>query len=150
MVIWREFAEAAPDLADAGARLFAREGIGWLATVRRDGAPRLHAIVPVFAAGHVGVFVPQSSPKGRDLLHDGRYVLHAPLGPDDEEFSIEGRVRPVADPALCRMMAGAAGHTTRESDVLFEFAIRRCLWAIWENVGQPDTRPIRRRWLAPS
>ena len=40
------------------ARLFAADGIGWLATVRRDGSSRLHAIVPIFAAGHW----PSSSP----------------------------------------------------------------------------------------
>jgi hypothetical protein len=149
VVTWEEFAQAAPDLADAGLRLFTSDGIGWLATVRRDGSPRLHAIVPIFAAGHVAVFIPDSSPKRYDLLRDGRYVLHAPLGADDEEFSIQGHAAPVDDAATRAMLATAAGHTIREHDLAFIFGIQRCLWAIWQNVGQPNTRPIRRRWDAP-
>lgn len=148
MAHWGAFARESPDLAEAGLRLFTNDGIGWLATVRRDGAPRLHAIVPIFAAGRVGVFIPDTSPKRHDLLRDGRYALHAPLGPSDEEFSIRGHAGLVSDANARATMVAAAGHTIRDSDLLFEFNIERCLWAIWENVGQPNTRPIRRGWDA--
>lgn len=51
MVTWREFAAAAPDLAEAGRALLTQFGVGlaFLATVRRDGAPRLHPVCPVLS-----------------------------------------------------------------------------------------------------
>lgn len=147
---WHEFQRTAPDLAAAGARLFAREGIGWLATLRKDGAPRLHAIVPLFAAGEVGVFIPAHSPKRLDLQRDPRYVLHAPLGPHDEEFSIDGTARRIDDDGTRTALAAVAGHVIRDTDVLFVFDISRCLWAIWEHTGTPDIRVQRRRWDAHS
>ena len=32
------------------------------------------------------------------------------------------------------------------SDPIFRLAVERALWVYWECVGQPDTKPIRRRW----
>ena len=31
---------------------------------------------------------------------------------------------------------------------IFCLDIERALWVHWERVGQPDTRPVRRRWRA--
>ena len=44
MVRWKEFAADEPDLADVGRPLLFqfKVGLAFLATVRRDGAPRLH------------------------------------------------------------------------------------------------------------
>ena len=47
MLTWAEFAHARPDLAEAGRRLLYQFGVGlgFLATVRADGGPRLHSSV---------------------------------------------------------------------------------------------------------
>jgi len=52
MVTWAEFAAAEPELADAGRSQLYQFGVGlaFLATVRRDGAPRLHPVCPVLSA----------------------------------------------------------------------------------------------------
>jgi hypothetical protein len=44
MLTWAEFAHARPELAEAGRRLLYQFGVGlgFLATVRADGGPRLH------------------------------------------------------------------------------------------------------------
>lgn len=44
MATWHEFAQAAPDLAQAGQEQIFQYGVGlaFLATVRSDGGPRLH------------------------------------------------------------------------------------------------------------
>ncbi|MGH9175000.1 MAG: pyridoxamine 5'-phosphate oxidase family protein [Vicinamibacterales bacterium] len=146
MANWSAFEADAPDLAGAGRRLIDATGIVFLATVRRDGAPRLHPIVPIFAGEGIYVAIPASSPKRRDLLRVGRYALHASLGPDDEEFALTGVAVPVTDAAIREAIVAAAQHTIHATDSLFEFQISRCLHTIWERVGQPDTRPIRRRW----
>ena len=47
---WLRLAEEARDIAGAGARLLREgQGIAYLATVRKDGGPRVHPVVPVLA-----------------------------------------------------------------------------------------------------
>lgn len=148
MASWDEFSRAAPDLAEFGAALFRQHGIAYLATVRPDGGPRLHPITPIFAQGRLYAAIGPDSPKLRDLRRDGRYALHAPLGESDAEFVVRGRATEVVDgPTRARAIA-AASFAVVHGEVLFEFAIELALTTVWENVGQPDTRPIRRRWSA--
>ena len=51
MVSWQEFVAAEPDLAELGRFLLFQfqVGPGFLATVRQDGAPRLHPVCPVLS-----------------------------------------------------------------------------------------------------
>ena len=46
MTTWKDFAASAPTLAQTSAALLNQFGVGlaFLATVRRDGAPRLHPV----------------------------------------------------------------------------------------------------------
>jgi hypothetical protein len=59
MATWAEFEGAEPEMAAAGWRLLSQPGFGfgYLATVRRDGEPRIHPINPVRAAGHPVAFI---------------------------------------------------------------------------------------------
>jgi hypothetical protein len=148
MATWDEFTEAAPDLAAHGRRLIDATGIVFLASVRRDGAPRLHPVVPLFAAGRVFVFIPHSSPKRHDLIRDGRFVMHASLGENDEEFVFEGRAALIEDDELRTAAVAAASHTIRDTDLCFAFDVAAVRWAVWENMGRPDIRVVRRRWTA--
>ena len=105
------FEAAAPELAAAGQRLLYQfgPGLGFLATVRPDGGPRLHPICPVVADGELWAFILRQSPKCRDLERDGRYALHSfPPVEKDDEFAVTGRVRRVDDAA--RPVAGDGGH----------------------------------------
>ncbi len=78
MVTWKEFAPAEPDLAGAGRALLIQftVGLAFLATVRRDGAPRLHPVCPVLSGDRLFVLITPESPKRRDLESDGRDALH--------------------------------------------------------------------------
>src|SRR5438093_12551441 len=77
MVTWKDFAAAAPALAEAGRSLLNQFGVGlaFLATVRQDGAPRLHPVCPVLANDRLFVLITPASPKLHDLQRDGRYAL---------------------------------------------------------------------------
>ncbi len=89
MATWEEFARAEPAMAAQGERLLLlgpppepveggfAGGLAYLATVRRDGGPRIHPISPVLHAGRLYAFVLKVSPKQRDLLDNGRYALHS-------------------------------------------------------------------------
>ena len=73
---WAEFANAEPDLA-----AFARERmegrIVYQATLRLDGAPRVHPVSPWIAAGLLCVSFRDTSPKRREVGRDARYALHS-------------------------------------------------------------------------
>src|SRR5262245_13273974 len=95
MVTWRELALAAPDLAEAGRRLLFQHkvGLAFLATVRRDGGPRLHPVCPVLSGDRLFVLITAESPKRQDLVRDGRYALQSfpEPKPGSDEFYVTGR-----------------------------------------------------------
>ena len=95
MVTWKEFAAAEPDLADVGRSLLFqfKVGLAFLATVRKDGAPRLHPVCPVLSDDRLFVLIIPTSPKRHDLQRDGRYALQTfpQPKPGSDEFSIAGK-----------------------------------------------------------
>lgn len=128
--------------------------IAYLATVRRDGSPRVHPVCPILASDGMYVAVagesaPQPSPKRFDLANDGRYALHALPGKRDDEFYVTGRARFVDDAAERDRVFEAAGHTIRDDDWVFELGIDYAMTAYWENRGQPGTYPVRTHWRPP-
>ena len=150
MATWERFAGAAPELAAVGLRLFNHYGAAFLSTVRKDGSPRLHPVVPIISDGRLFVFC--GGPKVYDLHRDGRYVLHALIDRDDTEFLVAGRAIDVNDDrALRALVAKAAPYKVPDdpgdlTHQLFEFDIERAHTTIWYHPGQPDTRPTHAEW----
>ena len=94
MATWSEFETDAPALAAAGRQLLYQYGppLGFLATVRPDGGPRVHPFCPIVTNGALWAFILRHSPKGADLLRDPRFALHAfPARDLDDEFFVRGR-----------------------------------------------------------
>lgn len=77
MPSWSAVAAAAPDLAAAVEKRFDAHGLGLLATLRRDGSPRISGIEPLFALGEVWLGMMDQSRKALDLLRDPRLALHS-------------------------------------------------------------------------
>jgi hypothetical protein len=77
MASWRDFEREASDLAKDIQRRFDSSGLGLLATLRRDGSPRITAIETFFGAGELWLGMMGGSLKARDLQHDPRCALHA-------------------------------------------------------------------------
>jgi hypothetical protein len=73
---WKDFEEANPELAAFGLERF-KSGVAYLATVRKDGSPRVHPVTPIVGDGYLFVFMEPTSPKGYDLRRDGRYAMHS-------------------------------------------------------------------------
>lgn len=150
MASWSQFEEAAPEIAAAGRRrLVGPDGValGFLATVSADGVPHLSPVCPIFAGSDLYLSAGAHTPKAGDLRASGRYVLHAALGANDEEFQIAGRAHEVLDSAERAAIHAAIPFAAfKTTDPIFRFSIERALWVYWERVGQPDTKPIRRRW----
>ena len=153
MVSWSEFAAAAPDLAEVVQRQLTQFGVGlaFLATVRVDGAPRLHPVCPVVSHGRLFVLITPESPKRQDLVRDGRYALQPfpQPKPGSDEFYVSGRARVIADEATRAAVLQDARHMADASETVFELAVERVLHTRWENVLTPQMRPVRRTWRAP-
>lgn len=120
--------------------------IAYLATVRKDGAPRLHPVCPVIADGRMFIAVAETSPKRFDLHRDGRYALHALPGKRDDEFYATGTASRHDDEATRQLVSDAAGHQIHSSDWLFELHFDHVMTAYWEKQGQPGTYAVREMW----
>ncbi|MGH7390211.1 MAG: pyridoxamine 5'-phosphate oxidase family protein [Candidatus Rokuibacteriota bacterium] len=154
MVTWRDFAAAAPALADTGRSLlnqFGGVGLAFLATVRKDGAPRLHPVCPVLARDRLFVLITPASPKRHDLLRDGRYALQTfpQPKPGSDEFYVAGRARLVDDTETRAAIFRDAKHMADEAESAFELWIDRVMHTRWENVLTPQMRPVHQTWRAP-
>jgi hypothetical protein len=139
MHTWTEFAREEPELAAAGrAQLYQWDiGLGFLATVRPDGAPRVHPVCPMINDDGLLVLI-VSGPKQYDLARDGRYALHSETCPPprhDDGFSVAGRARAVDDPEVKRRFGeqlsaergGNVDWPTFVEDRLFELLVDRAL-----------------------
>jgi hypothetical protein len=125
MASWSEFAAASPGLAEAIRNLVHQygPGLGYLATVRADGGPRVHPVSPVITDEGLFCFI-IDSPKRRDLERDGRYALHAfPPEDNDDEAYLAGRARPVTDDAQVDRLARALHAAPQVDWRLFEFTV---------------------------
>ncbi len=150
-VRWSDFADAAPGVATAGRELIYQYGVGlgYLATLRADGAPRLHPVCPVVAEGGLYVFVGNHSPKLGDLGRDGRFSLHTfPRQDVDDEFMVSGTAVDAEETGVRDGVYAAyvATGATTSNDTLFELLIDRALHAKYE--GRPSWPPDYRRWRA--
>jgi hypothetical protein len=143
-------------LAEAGRGMLYQFGVGlgFLATVRPDGGPRLHPICPVLMSGRLLAHI-VPSPKRDDLHRDGRYALHSfPADGNEDAFYLTGRAIPVAGPELAaagasqflaerKLDAGPPGFSDGE---FFEFLIARCLLTRTDGYG--DWHPRHTVWQA--
>ncbi len=152
MANWREFEASAPDLAQAGRWLFGQNGgVAFIATVRRDGSPQLHPVMPHVVEGALYVFIVSMSSKYRDLLRDGRYALHAiPAGEANQEFLISGRATRLEAPGTRGTVEAATGGPRHEWEVLFALDIEKALGTRWDQWGTPQAWPAFTRWKAAS
>ncbi len=153
MVSWPEFAAAAPDLAGQVRALFEQygQGLGYLATVRADGGPRVHPVAPVLTEDGMFCFV-IPSPKRRDLERDGRYALHAfPAEDSDDEAYLAGTAVPVTDPPTVDRLARRFRASPRRDWRIFELRIDVAMvgragiaYEIWRPTA-PGTAHLARR-----
>jgi pyridoxamine 5'-phosphate oxidase-like protein len=156
MATWSDFTAAEPALA-AGIRALLQQygpGMGYLATVRPDGGPRIHPVSPVITDEGLFCFV-VDSPKRRDLERDGRYALHSyPPEESDDEAYLTGHAAPVRDPEVIARLAGALHASPFVDWRLFELLIdtatlrRHGPGGALPLSASPVTAPHSRTWHA--
>jgi hypothetical protein len=140
---WKELEAANPELATFGAQRLAT-GVAYLATIRKDGSPRLHPVTPIIGQGHLFLFMEPTSPKGHDLRRDGRYALHSSVSDSSGasgEFLVTGRARFIEDHDLRLLAAQSASYTPADRYILFELSLETASSTIYR-----DGQPVRERW----
>lgn len=106
MSSWAALEAAEPEFANRVRRIFDAHRHKVLATLRRDGSPRVSGIEVEFADGEVLMGMMAGSVKALDLLRDPRLALHAASDDPQDDAStwlgdakIAGRAVEVAAPA---------------------------------------------------
>jgi hypothetical protein len=106
MAGWHEFEEAETGLAGRVCDLFNAHRHKTMATLRRDGSPRISGTEVQFADGQMIIAMSADSVKARDLARDNRVAIHGP-SPDPPEdpthwpgdAKVSGRAVKTLDPS---------------------------------------------------
>ena len=156
MASWSTFAAADPTLAAAIRALFEQYGPGlaYLATIRPDGAPRLHPVSPVFTDEGLYCFI-VASPKRGDLARDGRYALHSfPPEESDDEAYLTGHATRVRNPLVIATLSEALRASPDVDWHLYELHIETATHRHHGPAGAiplaatPTVPPLSRTWQA--
>jgi hypothetical protein len=141
---WKVFADSAPDLASLGFEKLNRK-IVYLATIRKDGSPRLHPVTPAIGNGMLFMFTEPSSPKIGDLQRDGRYALHSAIGYEGIFFEMQicGHAKVINDPVVRAQAEKIMAPKIAIDDyVLFDFQVERVLVVEYDEAKKKTVR----RW----
>jgi pyridoxamine 5'-phosphate oxidase-like protein len=135
-MIWQELENGAPEIARLGSERLAEAGIALLATLRKDGSPRINPVEPHLVSGHLLFAAMARTTKARDLERDPRCFLHSAVSDPDGshgELKLAGRADEVRDAELREQLSEAwwAGRPAEEAHV-FSLAIERAAFVTWE------------------
>ncbi|GAA4467557.1 pyridoxamine 5'-phosphate oxidase family protein [Phytohabitans houttuyneae] len=149
MARWERFEGEAPQLAAAVRRLLDAHRHKTLATLRRDGGPRISGTESEFRDGDLWFGSMWMARKAVDLRRDPRFALHSgsedpPEGdpstwPGDAKLS--GRAVEVTDPR--QVAAAHGGETPQERSHLFRADIDE---VVWTRVGTPADHLLIDLW----
>jgi general stress protein 26 len=110
---WSDLERQQPRLAELGLERLLKPGVVLVATVRRDGTPRLSPVEPFLMDGELWLSMLWGSLKAKDLARDPRVLIHNIVtsrnGGADGEFKLRGTARPVEDRAVQQRYAEQVG-----------------------------------------
>lgn len=116
MATWEQVTASAPEFAGAARAIFDAHRHKTLATLRKDGSPRLSGIEATFRDGDLWLGMMGGSLKALDLRRDPRMALHsATVDPPDDptaftgDAKLAGRAIEVTDQATIDALAASAG-----------------------------------------
>ena len=142
---WQHLNDGNPELAAYGAGRFENR-VAYLATVGKDGAPRVHPVSPILRQNRLFVFMYPTSPKAHDLQRGGRYALHCSVEGSDGgagEFYVRGTAQQVHDPALWELVRPGHAEEFGVKYILFEFSVEQAFSMVY--VGDDS---VQNRWKA--
>lgn len=109
---WQELVDRQPRLAEVAHSRLIEPGVVLVATLRRDGSPRLSPVEPFVLEGDLTLSMLWQSYKARDLLRDPRILVHSIVtGRDgsEGELKLRGAAQEERDPEVQQRYADAVG-----------------------------------------
>ena len=117
MASWNDITASAPEFANAARAIFDAHRHKILATLRKDGSPRLSGIETSFVDGDLWLGMMEGSRKALDLRRDARLALHsASVDPPEDptlwrgDAKLAGRAVEITDPARIEAVSGEPGY----------------------------------------
>jgi hypothetical protein len=108
---WAQIEAEVPELAGRARALFDAHVHKTLATLRRDGGPRISGTETIFAEGEIWFGSMWKAVKAQDLRRDPRFALHSgSIDPPDwaGDAKIAGRAVEVVDPEVVSRVVAQA------------------------------------------
>lgn len=143
---WKALEESNPELAEYGLGRFSN-GVAYLGTVTKDGAPRVHPVTPIIGEGRLFLFMEPTSPKGYDLRRGSRYALHSTVEDVEGgggEFLVSGNGRLVEDAETRVLAVRLSSYHPADRYILFELSVDGALGFIYKG-----DEKVRLHWKAP-
>jgi hypothetical protein len=112
MATWEDVSTAAPELAKTARELFEAHTHLTIATLRKDGSPRISGIECRFIEGELWFGSMPNALKARDLQRDPRFALHSGTGDASDwngDAKVSGRAEEITDPDRLTEIFAAMG-----------------------------------------
>ncbi|WP_338177182.1 hypothetical protein [Candidatus Dormiibacter inghamiae] len=143
---WRDLELAEPELASAAGELFRVHKHHVLATLRRNGSPRLSGQEVGFSDGELWFGVMGGALRARDLQRDGRFELHTSSTDPPNwtgDAKLAGLAEEITDPEEVRRAMSAQEQVPPGSVHLF-----RCRLAevVLTRLGEPADHLVLESW----
>jgi len=147
---WSEMTESQPRLAALVRERLIDPGVLLVATIRRDGTPRLSPVEPLVLDGDLWLSMMWQSTKARDLLRDPRILVHSVITSRDGaegEVKLRGAARDEPDPAVQRRYAAAVAASLGWEPVpgrfhLFGIDIEQVTYIAYDPSGSGDQHVV--------
>jgi hypothetical protein len=141
---WSDVEAEAPELAARAREIFGAHKHKTLATLRRDGSPRISGTEVEFADGEMWLGSMWKSVKALDLQRDPRFALHSGSADPPEwtaDAKVAGRVEEVTDPE--RKAAILGGHAPPGPAHLFRADVTEL---VVTGTGDPPDHLVIESW----
>jgi len=142
---WAIFSEQAPEIAHFGQKRIDGK-VSYLATVRENGAPRIHPVTALVGEGSCFIFAEPESSKVRDFHHNSQFSLHCSMSDSSGssgEFQIRGLAEYVSDEDVRLLAESICHYRPASSYQLFELKISEAMSNCYRG-----GRANRKRWRA--
>ena len=140
---WAEVERRVPDLARRARECFDRNRHTTMATVRRDGGPRISGTEMELRSGDLWIGSMPGAVKAADLMRDGRVAIHsAPVDPRDDPMSWPGEAKlagvavEITDPVEIARWAGEAAQPPPGDFHLFRVDVREVAVIALDATGE--------------
>lgn len=149
MASWRDVEASSPDFARAVLALFDAYRHKTLATLRKDGSPRISGIETALIDGDLWFGGMWQSLKMLDLRRDSRFALHSGTGDADPatwkgDAKLSGRAEEIVDPArIAAIQAASRGQAPPGPSHLFRADIHE---VVLTRVGDPPDHLVIELW----